>query len=143
MPSCPSGCNLKALNCYSSIFFFFLLYILLCPILIKFSFSGKEIPMQLSVSLRSALALSRSLQSSPTANFLPYMAESFTLLAKWLQQHTSPSCAPLRNIGTLKELANVSDGEVNQNTIISKLMERASQFAPSSSEAWLAWGQFQ
>ncbi len=71
------------------------------------------------------------------------MAESFTLLAKWLQQHTSPSCAPLRNIGTLKELANVSDGEVNQNTIISKLMERASQFAPSSSEAWLAWGQFQ
>lgn len=71
------------------------------------------------------------------------MAESFTLLAKWLKLQTNRGGAvPLKNVATLKELANVNE-DVDQAVLVSKLMERASQFAPSSAEAWLAWGQFQ
>lgn len=74
---------------------------------------------------------------------LPYIAESYTLLATWLQQSLE-SATPLKNIATLKELANAGavDHEYHP-VLVSKLMERASELCPSSSEAWLAWGQYQ
>lgn len=104
-----------------------------------------ETDAAISVLTQCSLALSRSLQStqSTVEIVLPFMAESYTLLAKWLQQSLQ-SATPLRNIATLKELANA--GPVDQEdhaALVSKLMERASQFCPSSSEAWLAWGQYQ
>jgi hypothetical protein len=88
--------------------------------------------------------LSRSLQGSQSAAdaILPHMAESYTLLAKWLQQSLEDA-SPLKNIATLKELANAGAVDQDHAALVSKLMERASQFCPSSSEAWLAWGQYQ
>lgn len=74
---------------------------------------------------------------------LPHMAESYILLAKWLQQSLQSS-THLKNIATLKELANAeSHNQEDHADIVSKLMERASQFCPASSEAWLAWGHYQ
>ena len=108
-------------------------------------FRKGETDAAISVLTQCSLALSRSLQSPQCAadTILPHMAESYTLLAKWLQQSLE-SATPLKNIATLKELANA--GVVDQGdhaALVSKLMERASQFCPSSSEAWLAWGQYQ
>ena len=117
-----------------------------------FFFNRKgETDAAISVLTQCSLALSRSLQSTGSAvdTILPHMAESYTLLAKWLQQSlessaSSSATTPLKNIATLKELANAGTGSGDdQAALVSKLMERASQFCPSSSEAWLAWGLYQ
>ena len=115
-----------------------------------FLFRKGEADAAISVLTQCSLALSRSIQagssndSGSTDALLPYMAESFTLLAKWLQEHSVQGVAPLKNIATLKELANANQLEdVDHAALVSRLMERASQFAPSSAESWLAWGQFQ
>ena len=117
-----------------------------------FFFNRKgETDAAISVLTQCSLALSRSLQSTGSAvdTILPHMAESYTLLAKWLQQSlessaSSSAATPLKNIATLKELANAGTGSGDdQAALVSKLMERASQFCPSSSEAWLAWGLYQ
>ncbi|EFX69271.1 hypothetical protein DAPPUDRAFT_228726, partial [Daphnia pulex] len=103
-----------------------------------------ETDAAISVLTQCSLALSRSLQGSQNAAdaILPHMAESYTLLAKWLQQSLE-GASPLKNIATLKELANAGAVDQDHAALVSKLMERASQFCPSSSEAWLAWGQYQ
>ena len=67
------------------------------------------------------------------------MAKSHILLAQWL-----PKQEPLKNIETLKELANVDVVDVDDPaSLISRLMERASQLFPLSASSWLAWAQFQ
>lgn len=82
------------------------------------------------------------------------MAESYTQLAKWLDRSMTQSSTPLKNVDTLRELANMEAVPGHQRSqqhlqehqyglLVSRLMERASQFCPSSAEAWLAWGQFQ
>ncbi|KAK4015632.1 hypothetical protein OUZ56_030607 [Daphnia magna] len=119
---------------------------------IKRQFEGAKLLHQkgdtdaaISVLTQCSLALSRSLQSPQSAvdTILPYMAESYTLLATWLQQSLE-SATPLKNITTLKELANAGAVDHEDHaTLVSKLMERASELCPSSSEAWLAWGQYQ
>ena len=106
-----------------------------------------------------SLALSRSLQSRACSTteesvVLPFMAESYTQLAKWLDRSMIQSSTPLKNVDTLRELANMEAVPGHQRSqqhlqehqyglLVSRLMERASQFYPSSAEAWLSWGQFQ
>lgn len=108
-----------------------------------------ETDAAISVLTQCSLALSRSTQSDSAGDqtILTHMAESYTLLAKWLQQSlvtssSSTSAGPFKNMATLKELANCPEAQ-DPAQLISPLMERASQFCPSSSEAWLAWGHYQ
>lgn len=92
----------------------------------------------ISVLTQCSLALSRSIQGVNNASdsVLPFMADSFTQLAKWLRNST------LKDVDTLKELAD-ADVEDDGEALVGKLMQRASVLCPTSSEAWLSWGHYQ
>ena len=100
----------------------------------------------INVLTQCSLGLSRSLRN-PALDvedpLYPFMAESYLLLGKWLHQNP----IPFRNMDSLKELAGIDvedrSFDLKPNTLISKLMERGSQFCPASGQGWLAWGRFQ